>query len=67
MALPELFRPSRALRRREREGLMRPFDEMRRMMEDFWMAPFEEFGRWGDGFTPKVDVKEEDKEIIVSA
>ncbi len=46
---------------------MRPFDEMRRMMEDFWMAPFEEFGRWGDGFTPKVDIKEEDKEIIVSA
>jgi len=37
------------------------------MMEDFWMTPFEEFGRWGDGFTPKVDVKEEDKEIIVSA
>ena len=67
MALPELFKPSRALRRREREGLMRPFDEMRRMMEDFWMAPFEEFGRWGDGFAPKVDVREEDKEIIVSA
>ena len=67
MALPELFRPSRALRRREREGAMRPFDEMRRMMEDLWMTPFEEFGRWGDGLTPKVDVKEEDKEIIVSA
>jgi len=69
MALPELFRPTRrALRRRETEGgFMRPFDEMRRMMEDFWMAPFEEFGRWGDGFTPKVDVKEEDKDIIVSA
>jgi HSP20 family protein len=69
MALPELFRPSRALRRREREreGLMRPFDEMRRMMEDFWMTPFEELGRWGDGLVPKVDVKEEDKEIIVSA
>lgn len=46
---------------------MRPFDEMRRMMEDFWMTPFEEFGRRGDGFIPKVDVKEEDKEIIVSA
>ncbi len=69
MALPELFRPIRGLRRREREegGFMRPFDEMRRMMEDFWMAPFEEFGRWGDGFTPKVDIREEDKEIIVSA
>ena len=69
MALPELFRPARGLRRRERESesFMRPFDEMRRMMENFWMAPFEEFGRWGDGFTPKVDVKEEDKEIIVSA
>lgn len=46
---------------------MRPFDEMRRMMEDFWMTPFEEFGRWGDGFVPKVDVKEEEKEILVSA
>lgn len=69
MALPELFRPSRGLRRREREegGFMHPFDEMRRMMEDFWMTPFEELGRWGDGFIPKVDVKEEDKEIIVSA
>jgi len=69
MALPELFRPARGLRRREREerGFLRPFDEMRRMMENFWMAPFEEFGRWGDGLTPKVDVREEDKEIIVSA
>jgi HSP20 family protein len=46
---------------------MRPFDEMRRMMEDFWMTPFDAVGRWGDGFVPKVDVKEEDKEIIVSA
>jgi HSP20 family protein len=46
---------------------MRPFDEMKRMMEDFWMTPLEEFGRWGDGFVPKVDVKEEDKEIVVSA
>jgi len=69
MALPELLRPGRALRRREHgtEGFMRPFDEMRRMMEDFWMTPFEELGRWGDGFVPKVDVKEEDKEIVVSA
>jgi len=46
---------------------MRPFDEMRRMMENLWMAPFEELGRWGDGFIPKVDIKDEDKEIIVSA
>jgi len=69
MALPELFRPGRALRRRERESeaFLRPFDEMRRMMQDFWMMPFEEFGRWGDGFTPMVDVKEEDKEILLSA
>jgi HSP20 family protein len=67
MALPEVFRPSRALRQRERAGFLRPFDEMRRMMEDFWVTPFEEFGRWGDGLTPRVDVKEEDKEIIVSA
>ena len=67
MALPDIFRPSRALRRQGGEGFMRPFDEMRRMMENFWMAPFEEFGRWGDGLTPKVDVKEEDREIIVSA
>jgi len=67
MALPELLRPSRALRRREREGFVRPFDEMRRMMENLWMAPFEELGRWGDGFIPKVDIKDEDKEIIVSA
>jgi len=69
MALPELFRPARGLRRREREegGFMRPFDEMRRMMEDFWLTPFDAVGRWGDGFVPKVDVKEEDKEIIVMA
>ena len=68
MALPELLRPSRgALRRRESEGLMRPFEEMRRMMEDFWLTPFEEFGRWGDGFVPKVDVKIEDKDVVVSA
>jgi HSP20 family protein len=67
MALPELFRPSRAMRRRERGGPMRPFDEMRRWMEDLWMTPLEELGRWGDGLTPRVDIKEEDKEIIVSA
>lgn len=67
MALPELFRPRRALRRRETEPFMRPFDEMRRMMEDFWMTPFQEFGQRGDGFVPRVDVKEEEKEIIVSA
>jgi HSP20 family protein len=46
---------------------MRPFDEMRRWMEDLWMTPLEELGRWGDGLTPRVDIKEEDKEIIVSA
>jgi HSP20 family protein len=69
MALPELFRPARGLRRREREegGFMRPFEEMRRMMEDFWMMPFDAVGRWGDVFVPKVDVKEEDKEIVVAA
>ena len=26
-----------------------------------------ELGRWGDGFVPKVDVKEEEKEIVVAA
>jgi HSP20 family protein len=67
MALPELFRPSRAIRRRGGEGFMRPFDEMRRMMEDFWMAPFEEMGRWGERFTPRVDVREEDNHVVVSA
>ncbi len=69
MALPDIFRPARGLRRREREegGLMRPFDEMRRMMEDFWMTPFDAVGRWGEVFVPKVDVKEEEKDIIVSA
>ena len=69
MALPEVFRPRSALRRREREegGFMRPFDEMRRMMEDFWLTPFDAVGRWGEVFVPKVDVKEEEKDIIVSA
>ncbi len=67
MALPELFRPRSALRRREPETFMRPFDEMRRMMEDFWMTPFEELGRRGEGFVPKVDVKEEDNSVVVSA
>ncbi len=69
MALPEIFRPSRGMRRREREegGMMRPFDEMRRMMEDFWMTPFDAVGRWGEGLMPKVDVKEQEKDIIVSA
>jgi HSP20 family protein len=59
----------RGLRRREREGgsFMRPFDEMRQMMQNFWMTPLEEFGRWGDGMVPRVDIKDEDKEIIVSA
>jgi HSP20 family protein len=70
MAMPELFRPGRALRRREREsesGFMRPFDELRQMMQNFWMTPLEELGRWGDGFVPKVDIRDEDKEVIVSA
>jgi HSP20 family protein len=66
MALPEVFRPSRGLRRRERESetFMRPFDEMRRLMQDFWMRPLE---GWGEEFVPRVDVKEEEKEVIVSA
>ena len=68
MALPDIFRPGRALRRREPESFfMRPFDEMRRMMEDFWMAPFGEAGRWGENFFPSVDVKEEDDSVIVAA
>ncbi|MCU0917988.1 MAG: hypothetical protein MUC88_26010, partial [Planctomycetes bacterium] len=68
MALPELLRPHRgSLRRREPESLMRRFEEMRRMMEDFWLTPLAELSRQGGGFVPKVDVKEEDKEIIVSA
>ena len=70
MAMPELLRPGRALRRRERESessFMRPFDELRQMMQNFWMTPFEEFGRWGDGFVPRMDIKDEENEIIVSA
>jgi HSP20 family protein len=55
------------LRRREPGMFMRPFEDMRRMMEDFWMTPLEEFGRWGDGFVPRVDVKEEDGSVIVAA
>ncbi len=46
---------------------MRPFDEMRRMMEDFWMTPFDVVGRWGEVFVPKVDVKEEDKDVLITA
>ena len=68
MALPDIFRPSRALRRREPESFfMRPFDEMRRMMEDFWMAPFSEMGRFGENFIPSVDVKEEEDKVVVAA
>jgi len=70
MALPELLRPTRGLRRRERESesFMRPFEDMRRLMEDFWMTPLGgELGRWGDGFVPKVDVREEEKESLVAA
>ncbi len=67
MALPDIFRPSRALRHRGGESFLRPFDEMRRMMEDFWMAPFEEMGRWSQTFTPRVDVKDEDNHVVVSA
>lgn len=67
MALPDIFRPSRGLRRRGPESFMRPFDEMRRMMEDFWMAPLEEMGRWSETFIPKVDVKEKDNQVLVSA
>ena len=67
MALPDIFRPSRGLRRREPESFfLRPFDEMRRMMEDFWMTPFGE-GRVGENFIPSVDVKEEDDQVIVAA
>ena len=67
MALPELFRPSRSLRRRGTESFMHPFEDMRRMMEDFWMTPFEEFGRLRETFIPRVDVKEEDNNVVVAA
>jgi len=36
-------------------------------MEDFWIAPFEEMGRWSQTFTPRVDVREEDNHVVVSA
>ncbi len=36
-------------------------------MQNFWMTPLDELGRWGDGFVPKVDIKDQEKEIIVSA
>ena len=67
MALPDLFRPGRALRHRGAEGFTRPFDEMRRMMEDFWMTSFEEMGRWSHAFSPRVDVKDDDNQVLVSA
>jgi len=68
MTVPDIFRPSRALRRREPESFfIRPFDEMRRLMEDFWMAPFGDMGRFGEDFIPSVDVKDEDNEVIVAA
>ena len=68
MALPDIFRPHRGLRRREPESfLMRPFEDMRRLMEDFWMTPFGETGRWGENFIPSVDVKEEDDQVVVAA
>ena len=67
MALPDIFRPNRSLRRRESDIFMRPFDEMRRMMEDFWMTPFADMGRWSETFVPSVDVKEEDDQVVVSA
>jgi len=46
---------------------MHPFEDMRRMMEDFWMTPFEEFGRLRETFIPRVDVKEEDNNVVVAA
>jgi HSP20 family protein len=68
MALPDIFRPGRSLRRREPESLfMRPFDEMRHLMEHLWMTPFGEMSRWGENFIPSVDVKEEDDSVIVAA
>ena len=57
-----------ASRESETQSFMCPVEEMRRLMEDVWMTPFEEFGRWtGDGFVPKVDVKEENNNLVVSA
>jgi HSP20 family protein len=71
MALPDIFRPSRAIRRRAGEDLMYPLErlerDMRRMFEDFWIAPFGEATRWGEAFLPSVDVKEEDDQVVVSA
>ena len=67
MALPDIFKPGRATRRREPETFMRPLEEMRRMMEDFWMTPLAGMERWGGDFVPSVDVREEDNEVFVSA
>jgi HSP20 family protein len=68
MALPDIFKPSRSLRRREPESsFMRPFEDMRRLMEDFWMALFGGMGRFAENFIPSVDVKEEDDQVVVAA
>jgi HSP20 family protein len=67
MALPDILRPGRSLRRREPDIFMRPFDEMRRMMQEFWLSPFTETGAWSETFVPSVDVKEEDDQVVVSA
>jgi HSP20 family protein len=71
MALPDIFRPTRAIRRRPGEDLLYPLErmerDMRRMLEDFWMAPFGEAGRWGEAFIPSIDVKEQENDIVVSA
>ncbi len=69
MTLPELLSPRSALRRRDSDlpGLMRPLEDVQRLMESFLMAPLDELGRWGEGFVPRVDIREEDNNVVVAA
>jgi len=46
---------------------MRPLEDVQRLMEGFLLAPLEEFGPRGEGFVPRVDVTEEDNNLVVAA
>ncbi len=69
MTLPELLRPRSAFGRRASDmpGLMRPLEDMQRLMEGFLMSPLEELGLRGEGFVPRVDITEEDNNVVVAA
>lgn len=65
--LPSLLRPQRRYLRRH-EDVVDPLHRgVSGAMEDLWLNPFVEMQRLAGGFTPPVNIREEDSQMVLTA